>query len=345
MKKEKQNAFQCLISLLCKTSSINYVIIVGALVVIGAICNYSSNKPLPRFWLLVAGFAFVIYMDIHSIRQSGTFLKHIAKSMSGDYTLLNQRTELIKRFYSNCNWIIVFLVPTLILPAVIYIIQYPLGLQIKIFAYTALYFIISLCVISYSEYVYLIRFTYDLYKKAIHIQKYDHDRPHKTEWLCALANITNKQSNYFFITGTNFIFLLALITLSGKYDVSLENTTSLIFVGYLWLLIVIGIVLMFTIFSMCSYFFIKLLINSLSQKSIAIYEMQRTGYGNNKRKQKYMELIILTEIKILLLEKTPSYPHKPLIRYAVSCIVGVLNFAATLESVHSLYNYFVTAIH
>ena len=296
------------------------------------------------FWALVAGFAFVIYMDIHSIRQSGTFLEHIAKSMSGDHTLRNQREELTKWFYTKRNWIPVFIVPTLILPAVIYIIQYPLGLPIKIFAYTALYFIISLCVISYSEYVYLVRFTYNLYGQATHIQKYDRDRPHKTKWISELANITNKQSNYFFITGTNFILLLVLITFSGKYDVSLENTSSLIFVGYLWLLIVIGIVLMFTVFSLCSYFFIKLLIDRLSKKSIGIYETLCTVYGNDDRKQRYKELEILTEIKILLLEQTPSYPYKPLSRYAVSCVVGVLNFAATLESIGSLYDHFVVAI-
>ena len=296
------------------------------------------------FWVLVAGFALVIYMDIHSIRQSGTFFEHLEKSMVDDYTLQDLKWKLKKRFYTKKNWISVFLVPTLILPAVIYIIKYPLGLPIKIFAYTALYFIISLCVISYSEYVYLITFTYDLYKEALHIRKYDHDRPHRTEWLSALANITNKQSNYFFITGTNFILLLALITLSGKYDVSLVNKTSLIFVGYLWLLIVIGIVLMFPFFSLCSYYFIKLLINSLSQKSINIYEMKRMEYKGDKKKQKYMELTILTEIKILLLEQTPSYPYKPLVRYAVSYIIGFLNFAATLESIRSLCDYFVKTI-
>lgn len=344
MKKEKQNFFQRLVILLCKTSSINYIYIVGILVVIGAMCNYSSNKPLPMFWVLVAGFAFVIYMDIHSIRQSGTFLKQIEKSMAGDCTLRDQRAKLTKRFYSKRNWIIVFLVPTLILPAVIYIIRYPLGIQIKIFAYTALYLIIALCVISYSQYVYLIIFTYDLYKNAIYIKKYNHDCPHKTKWLSTLADTTNKQSNYFFITGTNFILLLSLITLSQKYDVSLESMTSLILVGYLWMLIIIGIVLMFTIFSLCSYYFVKLLIDNLSQKSISIYEQQHTGYGNDNRKQKYKELMILTEIKIMLLEQTPSYPHKPLVRYAMSYIVGAINFVATLESLRSLYTYFATNI-
>lgn len=345
MKNKKAISFNRLIALLCKLSSKNYVLIVGLLIVIGAICNCVSNKPLPMFWALVCGFAFVIYMDIHSIRQSESFHKKMMKNGAADFVLRDQKEKLGKLFYSGRNWIIIFLVPTLIVPAVIYIIQYPLGLPIKIYAYTMLYFIIALCGISYSEYVYLIIFSFRLYKNAKKIQKYNHDRPHKTEWLESLARITNKQSNYFFITGTNFIFLLALITLSGKYDVSLENKTSLIFVSYLWMIIAIGIVLMFTFFSLCSYLFIKLLVDSLTQKSICNYEIECKIYEYNKKKTKCKEMIELIKIKILLLEQTPSYPHKPLSRYAVSCIVGIINFGATLESIRSLHEYVVSAIH
>lgn len=344
MKSKKSISFNGLIALLCKISPKNYVFIVGMLIVIGAICNYTSNKPLPMFWALVCGFALVIYMDIHSIRQSGTFNEKMQQTGEADFVLRDQKEELNKLFYSGRNWIIIFLVPTLIVPAVIYIIQYPLGLPIKIYAYTMLYFIIALCVISYSEYVYLIIFSFRLYRNARKIRNYDHDRPHKTKWLESLASITNKQSNYFFITGTNFILLLALITLSGKYDVSLENKVSLIFVAYLWMLIAIGIVLMFTIFSLCSYLFIKLLVDSLTQKSIHNYELECKIYGYNKRKTNCKEMIELIKIKILLLEQTPSYPHKPLSRYAISCIVGIINFGATLESICSLHEYVTSAI-
>lgn len=345
MENKKSLAFKGLIALLCKTSSKKYVLIVGTLIVIGAICNYASNKPLPMFWALVCGFALVIYMDIHSIRQSGLFHEKMVEVGEADFVLRDQKERLNKLFYSGRNWIIIFLVPTLIVPAVIYIIQYPLGFPIKIYAYTMLYLIIALCVISYSEYVYLIIFSFYLYKNAKKIQKYNHDRPHKTEWLELLAGITNKQSNYFFITGTNFILLLALITLSGMYDVSLENKISLIFVVYLWMLIAIGIVLMFTIFSLCSYLFIKLLVDRLTQKSICNYELECKAYAYNKRRLNCREMIELIKIKILLLEQTPSYPYKPLSRYAISCIVGIINFGATLESICSLHEYVISAIH
>ncbi|MDE7331105.1 MAG: hypothetical protein K2O16_02540 [Lachnospiraceae bacterium] len=344
MKNWKYNSFNCLVNLLCKTSNKQYMLVVGSLIVIGTMCNNTSDKPLPMFWLLVAGFAFVIYTDIYSIRQIKPFLEHIEKSMAGDLVLRDEKEKLIKKFYSNWNWIAVFLVPTLIVPTVIYIIQYPLGLPIKIFAYTALFFIIALCVISYSEYVYLIIFSFNLYKSALHIKKYNRERPHKTDWLCILASTTNKQSNCFFITGTNFIFLLALITLSGHYGVSLEKSISLFLVGYLWLLIAVGIVFMFTVFSLCSYLFIRLLINGLTQKSIDICETDCRTYAKGKNK-KCRELIELTKMKILLLEQTPSYPQKPFVCYAISFIVGIINFAATLDSVNSLRNYIVAAIH
>lgn len=337
MKNQNCTLFNRLIDLLCKISSSIYIFTIGMLIVIGTICNYSSNKPLPMFWALVCGFVFVIYMDVHSIRQSGIFITKLAEA---DWELRDQKADLTKRFYSNRNWIFVFLVPTLIVPTVIYIIQYPLGLPIKVFAYTMLYFIIALCVISYSEYVYLIIFSFHLYKNVEKIKKYNHDRPYKTDWLASLANITNKQSNYFFITGTNFIFLLALITLSGKYGVSLQNKISLGFVIYLWTLVIVGIILMFTVFSLCSYLFIKLLIESLTQKSISGYEADCKVYN----KPKYKEMLELIKIKILLLEQTPSYPNKPLVRYAVSFIAGVINVGATLVSLYSLQQYIISTI-
>lgn len=345
MKNKKNISFYCLVDLICKTSLKKYITIVGSLIIIGGTCNYSSNKPLPMFWVLVAGFALVIYMDVHSIKQSGVFIKSIKQDILADFKLFNENARLSKQFYSNKNWIIIFLVPSLIVPSVIYIIRYPLGLPIKIFAYTMLYLIIALCVISYSEYVYLITFSFHLCQNVKHIQKYNHDRPHKTDWLNRLASITNKQSNYFFITGTNFIFLLSLITLSGKYGVSLKDKTSLIFVSYLWLLIAIGIVLMFTVFSICSYLSIKILINRLTSKSIHNYEAECKVYEYNKKKPRCKELINLIEIKILLLEQTPSYPNKPLICYAISYMVGIINFIATLDSIYALHDHIVLANH
>lgn len=342
MNKEKFYSFEKLIHLLCITTPKKYVFTIGTLIIIGAICNYSSNKSLPWFWVLVCGFALVIYMDIHSVRKSGVFLEQLE---TGDYILRDNKTKLTRQFYSGRNWIIIFLVPTLIVPAVIYIIKYPLGLPIKIFAYLMLYIIIMLCVVSYSEYVYLIMFSFRLYKKADKIRKYDKDRPHKTDWITALADITNKQSNYFFITGTNFILLLSLITLSGQYGVSLENRTSLMLVCYLWMLIAIGIVVMFTVFSLCSYLFIKLLIEQLTQMSIAKYEHRCKCMYSKKEWQKYGWIFEINKIKILLLEQTPSYPYKPLIRYAVSCAVGIFNFGATLESIYSLQNQIMVYIN
>lgn len=344
MEKEKQTSFEKLVNLLCKTSFEQYADIISILVAIGAICNCCSDKSLPMFWILVIGFAFVIATDIYSIQQVTPFFEHINQRMAGDSELLKQRAKLEKRFYSNKNWIIVFIIPTAIVPSVIYIIQYPLGLPIKIFAYTALYFIISLCVISYSEYVYFILFSYDLYKIAKDIKKYNEERPHKTDWLCELAAVTYKQSNCFFITGLNFIWLLALITFSEQYGVPLNSTIGIFFVAYLWLLVIIGIIVMFTIFSLCSYLFIRLLISGLTDKSINIYETTYKAYTRQKN-SKARALIELTRIKILLLEHTPSYPKKPLVCYAVSFVVGAVNFVATLESVYSLYSHFVTTIH
>lgn len=246
-----------------------------------------------------------------------------------------------KRIYSNKNWFLVLIIPSLIVPTVIYIIQYPLGLPIKTFAYTALFFIIALCVISYSEYVYFVCFSYDLYKNAIHIKKYDKMRPHKTDWLKDLADLTNTQSNLFFVVGLGFIILLAQITLSGLYNVSLTAAISKAFVLYLWSIIAIGIVAMFPILSLCSFFSIKALVNALIQKSIGINEDAYNLYYEKRTQQRSMELMHLAEIKILLLEKSPLYPKKPLLCYATSYIIAIINFAATIAAILSLSEHFI----
>lgn len=59
--------------------------------------------------------------------------------MSGDRVLFLARKKLEKNMYSNKNWLIILILPVFIIPVVIYIIKCPLGLPIKIFAYTALY--------------------------------------------------------------------------------------------------------------------------------------------------------------------------------------------------------------
>lgn len=341
MKKIKFCPFKKIVTLLYTTTSKKYIKIISSLIVLGAICNYSSTQPLPIFWGLIVGFSIVIFIDIYALKKVYSFFEKAQKKMAGDHALRNQKATLEKRIYSNKNWLLVLIIPSLIVPTVIYIIQYPLGLPIKLFAYIALFFIIALCVISYSEYVYFIMFSHDLYKNAIHIQKYNKMRPHKTDWLKDLANLTNTQSNLFFIVGTGFIFLLALITLSGLYGVSLAAPVSKAIVIYLWLIIALGIVAMFPLLSFYSYFFIKALVNELIQKSINKTENAYNLYYNNRTLQRGMELMHLAEIKILLLEKSALYPKKPFICYAASYLIGIINFVATFEAILSLSEHFI----
>lgn len=174
-----------------------YHVIMLILVLVCLYCNCVSSHKLPMIGVLVAGFIVIVYFDIYSIKQTYKFFNNIGTAMAGDNTLLLARTQLEKRMYSNLNWLLIIIAPAFILPIVIYIIRCPLGLPIKIFAYTALYIIIALCLIGYTQYVNLIRLAHDCKKNADQISIYDHTRPHKTEWVVKLASLTNKQSNMF----------------------------------------------------------------------------------------------------------------------------------------------------
>lgn len=314
----------------------SYHIIILSLILLGTACDCISYQSLPDFWLLVVGFAFIIYIDIYSLKQNQIFCEKITTDFSRDAVLFAARMKLMKHMHSNINWLIILIIPALIVPAVIYIIQYPLGLPIKIYAFTALYFIILLCLVSYIQFVYLISLSYYLMHNSGQIEKYDRNRPHKTDWIVKLAAVTNKESNMFFIVGASFVFLLYQITLTGLYGIQEQDYISKILVVYLWAIEAIAIVVMFSVFSACSYFFIKKMINKLVEKSIEECKVEHKAIMRHKKGKKWQVLLQLNELKILMLEKTPVYPQKPLVSYAISYIIAFLNFVATVEAVRSL---------
>lgn len=317
-----------------------YHVIMLILVLVCLCCNCVSSHKLPMIGVLVAGFIVIVYFDIYSIKQTYKFFNNIGTAMAGDNTLLLARTQLEKRMYSNLNWLLIIIAPAFILPIVIYIIRCPLGLPIKIFAYTALYIIIALCLIGYTQYVNLIRLAHDCKKNADQISIYDHTRPHKTEWVVKLASLTNKQSNMFFLVGDGFIALLYLITFTDYYAVRMDETFSKAGVFYLWAIVILAIVIMFPIFSLCSYFCIKNLIAKLVDKEIRECNSIQNMAARSRKKQRHLELLqTLSQIKILMLEKAPEYPQKPFVAYAASYIIAAINFAATVQAAISLVEY------
>ncbi len=333
-------SFEKLIKLIADISYKVYHVIMVILVLACLYCNCVSTHKLPMIEILVGGFVAIVYFDIYSIKQTYNFFNNIGTAMAGDNILLLSRARLEKRMYSNLNWLFILIVPAFILPVVIYIIDCPLGLPIKIFAYTALYIIIALCLIGYMQYVNLIRLAHDCSKDADQISVYDHTRPHKTEWIVKLASLTNKQSNMFFLVGAGFIALLYLITFTNYYSVSMNEILSKAGVFYLWAIVTLAIVIMFPIFSLCSYFCIKNLIAKLVDKEIRECNSIQNMAARSRKKQRHLELLqVLGQIKILMLEKTPEYPQKPFVAYAVSYIIAVINFAATVQAAISLVEY------
>ncbi len=289
---------------------------------------------------LIAGFVVIVYLDIYSIKQTYKFYNNIEVAMAGDNTLLLARAKLEKRMFSNLNWLIILIPPIFILPIVIYIIKCPLGLLIKIFAYTALYIIIALCLVGYMQYVNLIRLAHDCLKEADQISLYDHTRPHKTEWVVKLASLTNKQSNLFFFVGAGFIALLYLITLTDYYAVRMDEIFSKAGVLFLWAIATLAIVVMFPVFSLYSYFCIKNLIVKLVDKEIRECINIQNMSGRSRKMQRHLELLRnFSQLKILVLEKAPAYPQKPFVAYAASYIIAAINFVATVQAAISLVEY------
>lgn len=336
-----KNIFQQLMNM----RYISYNLIMLLLILLGSICNCVSNHTLPKFWLLTGSFAFMIYINIYAIKQVGIFYNNINKILPDEPALNESKEKYLKRANSNLNWAIILTLPVLIVPVVIYIIKYQIGMPVKIFAFSALYFIISLCFINYMQYIYLIRLSQNIYSNNKKIKEYNIERPHKTEWIIKISALTNKQSNLFFGVGSLFIFLLYQITFSGEYGVEIVNDiVSKRIVIYLWLIIVFAIILMFPIFSYLSYFFIKKLIDSLIDNSICKYEKSEIKYSSSKKYKKQKELVLINKAIILLLEKSPSYPRKPLVSYAFSYILAIFNFFAAIQATLSLFGFDISKL-
>ena len=333
-------SFKTIIELIANIPYYIYHTIIVSLILVGTICNYSCNNPLPWFEILVVGFVSIVYLDIFSIKQTYEFYKQMETVMSGDMVLFLARKKLEKNMYSNKNWLIILILPVFIIPVVIYIIRCPLGLPIKIFAYTALYIILALCFIGYTQYVNLIMMAHACSKGAGQITRYDRNRPHKTEWIVKLASLTNKQSNLFFFAGAGFVALLYLITFTEYYDVQLDDVSSKIIVFYLWGIVAVAIVIMFPLFSLFSYLSIKNLIAKLVEMEINECASLQNMVKKKKKKQQHLELLqAFNQVKIYMLEKTPVYPQKPLVAYAFSYIIAAINFAATVQAAISLVKY------
>lgn len=333
-------SFKTIIELIANIPYYIYHTIIVSLILVGAICNYSCNNPLPWFEILVVGFVSIVYLDIFSIKQTYEFYKQMETVMSGDTVLFLARKKLEKNMYSNKNWLIILILPVFIIPVVIYIIRCPLGLPIKIFAYTALYIILALCFIGYTQYVNLIMMAHACSKGAGQITRYNRNRPHKTEWIVKLASLTNKQSNLFFFAGAGFVALLYLITFTEYYDVQLDDVSSKIIVFYLWGIVAVAIVIMFPLFSLFSYLSIKNLIAKLVEMEINECASLQNMVKKKKKKQQHLELLqAFNQVKIYMLEKTPVYPQKPLVAYAFSYIIAAINFVATVQAAISLVKY------
>lgn len=333
-------SFKTIIELIANIPYCIYHTIIVSLILVGTICNCSCNDPLPWFGVLVVGFVAIVYLDIYSIKQTHEFYKQMETVMSGDTVLFLARKKLEKNMYSNKNWLIILILPVFIIPVVIYIIRCPLGLPIKIFAYTSLYIILALCFIGYTQYVNLIMMAHACSKGADQITRYDRNRPHKTEWIVKLASLTNKQSNLFFFAGAGFVALLYLITITEYYAVQLDDVSSKIIVFYLWGIVAAAIVVMFPIFSLCSYLSIKNLITKLVEREINECASLQNMAKKKKKKQQHLELLqAFNQVKIYMLEKTPVYPQKPLAAYAFSYIIAAINFAATVQAAISLVEY------
>lgn len=299
-------------------------------IVVGTITNYSTSNPLPLFWLYIIGFSEVLSVTLYSVRMLHKNMKKFDISASGDASLLNEKAKYKQQYNADYNWILTFLIPTIVVLIIQHLITIQMSLLLKIFCYGSLFFIIGLSVVTYAQYVHFILFVRTLSKIRSNINVYDHITPYKSPWIIALSETANKESNLFFVVGLTYIILFYVISFSGLYGIANVEVIDSILLGGLWLGAIIGIVVLFPIYTVVSYLKIKKIINKINDQQEQLLR-RNCSIAQAQPMFTYTHQLILFNFLSL-----PTYPCKPLISYAISYVIAAINFVASLQACYSI---------
>lgn len=305
--------------------------ILAVSMVAGISMNYSTSDRLPLFFLFLFGFMIVLCVSFYSVRMLLCKMIEFEQEAAGDGSLVNAKAKYLLKHKANFNYILTFLIPTIVLLIINHLITIKLGLFVKLFCYSWLYIIVALCVVAYAQYVHFIKLLITISKIQSEIKEYNHLKPHESKWIVILAKTANKESNLFFIVGLIFIVLFYIISFSGLYGVITTISFNAIILGSLWSGAVLGIGVMFPILTIISSKSISKIVEKVNmQKETDLYTKWETVQRQDPVLASTYEILFYTFLNF------PKQSPKPLMNCLFAMIVSLINFGASLQACCSM---------
>ncbi len=298
------------------------VIFVLAIVLSGLLLNYLGQEEFPLFVFYQCVLLTNLCFSFLSTRKNMITNRKLDFIMSSDLALVIPRITYKKKRESNINYLIPITLASCIVLLIRNIIILKIDTLFQIYCYAALWTIIFVCSIGYTQYMRLIAFVARISKSKDLISNYNRTLPSETEWLKEIAGIASTYSMFFFVVGGLFICLFYNFSFSGSHTIKLYHGAHFVLFFAFWVALILGIAIAFPVFSILTSVLIRKIVKKLKKQRIDELTRLKELTKSVTDKNSYDSLIIL-------ISKTSSYPESFWFRYCISYAVGFLNFGAS----------------
>lgn len=324
--------YKTLIELISKSNICKLIVFSGFVVMVGQASNFFCTNKFPLFFVYQFAFLIILYISYYSIYYFNNFWKTFDVQTAFDVHIMAMRNYFKIKRTENINWLYPFSVSTCVL-IVIHILygQTPLNIFMRIYCYSALYVIVFICTVGYTQYIIFIRLLIKLSKTNLPIEIYDKILPYNTIWVNTLSDTAYKGSCMFFIVGLLYIILFYVFSFTPYFGIKLEPPLHLCGIILFWIAIIIFIVLAFPCYFVISIKSLDKIVEKLKlQRKRNLQTEMLYSYNNTILKQLYINILIS-------LDSTPNSPKKPLISSVISAGIGLINFLASAQACFSLF--------
>lgn len=296
--------------------------------------NYSRTPQLPLFPVFLSLFYLVLALSYYSITMSENNYKKLDKLLLADSILVKKKIRGENMRYTNKNCIFHLLS--------FYVFLLPLCCKsdtdkITLWVcFLALFIIVNVSIIGYTQYIYFIRFVHSIAKEDRPIIVFNEDDPNNTEWLVSIAQNAQKYSVMFFVVGMCYILLFYIYSMSGLFAYA-RTLNAFIIVQAAWLILVMGIVIAYPITSALVVKDIKVISKKLKTLQLKKLKRRREAIKDEAVKNSYTSII-------LLLNRAPEYPIKILLSSIFSGAIEVVNVVAAIISIIPIHQTLMTFI-
>lgn len=297
-------------------------ITVIVIVLSGLLLNYLGREKFPLFAFYQGVLLANLWLSFLSARKNMITNRKLDILMSSDLALALHRITYKTKRESNIN----YLVPITLASCIVLLIKNIIILKIdevfQIYCYVALWTIVFVSTVGYTQYMRFIAFVARISKSKDLISNYNHTLPSETEWLMEISGIASTYSMLFFVVGGLFIYLFYNFTFSGSQTIELYHDAYFALFLTFWVALILGIAVAFPVFSILTSVLIRNIVKKLKKQRIDELTRLKDLSKSVADKNSYDSLIIL-------INKTSSYPENFWFRYCISYVVGILNVGAS----------------